>query len=288
MLLPAAIWLLWPPEPPFETNMFIQLDPTGVPDGLALSGRLPKGTDVCIRGPKSQVENLANQTLHYALDLSRVTLGVQSLALSGEHLHLPDGVVAVSFDPSFLALRIEHEIRKEVPVAIKLTGKPGSGFRVASAVPKPASLFLRGPQSILEPIDAVLTKPVDLKGAVESFRKEMALDLPEGVGVIDCSAIITAALAIEEQIISKKIAAIPVTGRNALYAFSITPCQIDVTLKGPFGLLNKIERDESIEVYVDLKDLKPGVYVRRATISVPPEMTLADVSPELFTVTIKP
>jgi hypothetical protein len=37
---------------------------------------------------------------------------------------------------------------------------------------------------------------------------------------------------------------------------------------------------------VDLADLKPGVYVRRASISLPLRITLVKANPELFTVTV--
>jgi hypothetical protein len=39
-------------------------------------------------------------------------------------------------------------------------------------------------------------------------------------------------------------------------------------------------------VLVELKNLSPGVYVRRATITLPVKTTLVKVEPELFTVKI--
>ena len=49
---------------------------------------------------------------------------------------------------------------------------------------------------------------------------------------------------------------------------------------------DKLDNEKGIHVYVDLKSLKPGVYIRRATITLPVKTTLIGVKPEIFTVKI--
>lgn len=52
-------------------------------------------------------------------------------------------------------------------------------------------------------------------------------------------------------------------------------------------MIEKLSTTEDVEVFLDLKDLKPGVYVRHATIRLPVNITLVDVEPEIFTVKLE-
>ena len=132
----------------------------------------------------------------------------------------------------------------------------------------------------------VLTKAVDISGAVKSFKKEITLDLPEMIDIVFPSGIIHAEIFLKEEFAIKKISNIPVKGKNTKYSYSITPLSINIEIKGPVSILEKLKVKKEIKVYVDLKGLKPGIYVRRAAITLPVKTTLAGVEPEIFTVKI--
>ncbi|MBW2043219.1 MAG: hypothetical protein JRI76_14525, partial [Deltaproteobacteria bacterium] len=70
------------------------------------------------------------------------------------------------------------------------------------------------------------------------------------------------------------------------YRYHITPPTIDIEVKGPVRVLDTLVKDGGIKVYMDLKDLAPGVYPRRAVLALPPEAVLVSTSPEIFTVTV--
>ena len=78
-----------------------------------------------------------------------------------------------------------------------------------------------------------------------------------------------------------------VLGRDTGFSFSISPPVISIDVKGPANVVNTLETSEAFIVYLDLNSLKPGVYVRRATIVLPVTTALVGVNPEIFTVTIK-
>ena len=91
---------------------------------------------------------------------------------------------------------------------------------------------------------------------------------------------------IEEQIVEREFKSITVEGKDSTYTFSITPPAIDIRVKGPVNILEKLYQEKELEVYIDLKGLKPGVYVRRASIILPVKTILVGVKPEIFTVKI--
>ena len=51
-------------------------------------------------------------------------------------------------------------------------------------------------------------------------------------------------------------------------------------------MIDKLHGGKGLQVYVDLKGLKPGVYKKRATITLPVKTTLIDAEPEIFKVKI--
>ena len=98
--------------------------------------------------------------------------------------------------------------------------------------------------------------------------------------------VVFAEIFIEEKTDAKIYHDIPVEGRDTQYRYSVSPPGVNIEVKGPVNVLEKLYTEKGIKVYVDLKGLKPGVYVRRAAIALPLKTTLVSAEPEIFTVKI--
>ena len=281
-----CVFLLLPSTSSHEVDIFIPVDYLQIPDGLTMTQPPVTGIEVRINGSKSKIKTLSSLKLRYELDLSGVYTGFNSIPIDPEQIQLPSGLSVVSVNPKQIAVRIETEIEKKLPVKISLSGNPATGYTVANTLARPLSATLRGPETVILPMEEVLTKPINIKGLSESFKKEIALDLPQGVRVVDASNIFFAEVRMEEKITVKKINGILVKGSDTPYVYKITPTTIDVEVKGPENIIDKLDKDNHINVYVDLQGLTPGVYVRRAAISLPVKTTLIGVKPEIFTVKI--
>ena len=284
--LVSCFFLLWHDSPFHETDIFIPIDPGKIPDGLSITDPLLKGIEVSISCPESLVKTLSEIKSRYLLDLSYINEGVNNIPIRKDGIKLPSGISIINITPSFLIVKVEKELKKELPVIVSFSGKPAPGF-FTYAVTRPSLVMLKGPENILGPIEKIFTKPVDVNGLSESFKKEIALDLPECLDIVSFSGIILAEVYIEEQIVAREFKNIPVKGKDSTYTFSITPPAIDIEIKGPVNLLEKFYQENGLEVCVDLKGLKPGVYVRRASIVLPVKTILVRVKPEIFTVKIK-
>lgn len=269
-----------------ETVIFIPVDSGQIPPGLTITGPPLKGIEVYVYGPKSAVRTLSDLKIRYMLDLSGVHVGINSIPINKERIILPEGLSIVKINPMFLTVTIENKIKKKLPVKIIFSGKPATGFTVAGAVAKPLSVILQGPESIIEPMDQVLTKPIEIKGLSESFKKEVALELVEDLEIISPSKIISAEISIEEKIVTQKFLNLQVEGKNTPFSYRITPPAITIEVKGPVHIIEKLHSEKWITVYVDLQGLPPGTYVKRATITLPVKTALIGVTPEMFTVNI--
>lgn len=289
LLLIAGVGLaiFWPSPPLQEADLLIPVEFGKIPAGLTVTGSPLKGIEVRVRGPMVLIQSLSNHKLSYKLDLSHADIGIKTLPIDKKLISLPKDLTLISVSPSALTIQIEKETTKEVPIVVTISGHPAKGFMVTSASAKPASVILRGPEDVLSGLDKIDTKPIDVQGLSESFKKEIALQLRQYIEVIFPSGFMRAEIVIAAKKITRRIKNIPVRAKNAGYRYLITPAQIQIDINGPMNSLEKLQPEKGIQVYIDLKGLKPGVYPRRAVITLPPKMTLVDVEPELFTVTIK-
>jgi YbbR domain-containing protein len=282
----VGIFLLWPYVSIKEADIFIPVDSEKIPEGLIITNGPFKGVEVHVRGPKSIIRTLSNLKVHYTIDLSGVSIGVNIIPIDQSRIPFPNGISILKINPDSITVKVENEIKKELPVNINLTGKPAKGFIVVGAETKPVSVTLRGSEDTLGRMDKVSTKPINIKGLSNSFKEEVALDLVENLKLVDSSKIIIANVLIKERLTTKTFDNIPVEGDGSPYVYRITPPIITIKVKGPVNMIDELYGSNGVKVYVDLKGLKPGVYKKHATITLPVKTTLIDAKPEIFKVKI--
>jgi len=281
-----GIFLLWPYVSIQEADVFIPVNTEKIPEGLIITNGPFTGIEVHVRGPKSIIRTLSDLKIQYTIDLSAVNIGVNIIPIHQARIPLPNGISILKINPDSITVKVENEIKKKLPVNISLTGKPAKGFMVVGAEAKPTSVTLRGSEETLGRMDKVLTKPINIKGLSGSFKREVTLDLVENLNLVDSSKIILATVMINEQLTTITFDNIPVQGDGCLYVYRITPPLITIKVKGPVNVIEKLYGTNGVQVYVDLKGLKPGIYNKRATITLPVKTTLIDATPEIFKVKI--
>jgi YbbR domain-containing protein len=269
-----------------EADIFIPIDSEKIPEGLIVTDMPFNGIEVHVRGLKSIIRALSNLKIRYKIDLSNVNIGVNAIPIRKARVPFPKGVSILKINPDIITVKVEKEIKKNLPVRISLTGKPAKGFVVAGTEAEPASVMLRGSVTTLGPMDKVPTKDLDITGLSGSFKKKVALDLKESLRRVDSSEIILAHVVIKEQVIDKIFINVPVIGKQTPYVYRITPPTITIKVKGPSNLIEKLSEDSGIQAYIELKGLEPGRYKKRATITLPVKITLIDAKPEIFKLNI--
>jgi len=282
----VGIFKILPGHQAGEKEISAELVITGLPDGL--TGRpLPvKFVGARVKGPAGLVKKLTDSRLTCKVNLAGVAPGVKSIALTAAHFGLPPKLRVTAINPAVISLTIKIVARKTVPVYIAVAGKPASGFTVIDTLAVPGNVTVAGPENLLVGIDRVMTRPITIAGIAESIKKETALDLPAGVSLAGMEKAIVADIRIEAETNRRTFRGIRVMKRGTDYAAVFSPPEIILEIEGPANALSKLDQVAEITAYVDLTDLKPGVYVRRATISLPLGITLIKAEPEIFTVAV--
>lgn len=286
MLIGAGLYFFQPFAPAHETDLLVPVMPENMPEGLTIASNRLKPIEFRVKGGQSVLDSLLDQKIHYALDLSGVTIGTITIPIKKENLSLPGGVSVINITPSSMTVRVEKEITKEVPVSIVFTGNPAAGFRVANASAKPARVTLKGPETLLSPMTKVTAKSIELNRVSESFKKEVTLDLAEGLALTASQNLILVEIVMDAEIVVKKIPGIPIGGRGAAHAFTIEPPQVSIEIKGPAITLDRTDIQKEIRASVDLEGLAPGTHELQVAVTVPADITVVEIEPESFKVTI--
>ena len=269
-----------------EADILIPILADKLPKGLMLVGPPLKEIEIRLQGAPSVLAYLKLEKPRYLLDLSSVTIGVESIPIDPDLIPIPEGVKITRINPAYVTVRVDRRLKRQVPVKIDVSGKPAAGFYIDDLLAKPSTIMICGPETVLGSVDSILTKPIDINGRSQSFKKEMALELTPGLEICASSGIILAEIYITEKDLTRHFTDILVEGHNSPYKFSISPPTINIEIKGPQKIIQNLHPQKDISVLVELKDLSPGVYVRRATITLPVGTTLIKVEPGLFTVKI--
>jgi YbbR domain-containing protein len=232
------------------------------------------------------LEEVKNSGLSYDVDLSAATPGPLVVKMSPDEIEVPRRVSVVRIEPSSFTVTIDNRMGKIMPVVPDLNGDPAPGYVISRVVAVPSIVALSGPMSVLEAMTAVRTTPIDVGGLTETTRKEVALHLNRDPHVQAFGeSPVEVEIVVEYKIVEKRLT-LPVHAMPGNLKYVITPDSIELLLRGPENTLKKLSQDNGVQVHVDIADLKPGTYVRPATIEPPLDTTLVEAKPEVFTVEI--
>jgi YbbR domain-containing protein len=279
----------WEPVQPSSQNeieILIPVDLYKLPEGLTLVVPAPREIELRVTGPPAVLDDLERNVPRYKLDLSGVAVGSESIAINPDLIPMPAGAQITRVNPAYLTIKIDRFLKKQVPVKIVVSGEPDGSYSIHDMLARPSTMLICGPETAVGVVDEIFTKPIDITARSQSFKKEIAVDLAEGVETCLSSNIVLAEIYFALKVATKRFAGILVQGKNALHEFNISPGTLTLEIKGPLGIIDNLQPQKDIQVFVELKNLKPGVYVRRAAISLPVKTTLVNVEPELFTVRI--
>jgi YbbR domain-containing protein len=269
-----------------EIEILIPVDLYRLPAGLTVVGSAPKEIELRVKGPPAVLEDLKRNAPRYNLDLAGVAVGSESIAVNPDLIQMPAEARITRVNPAYLTVKVERLLKKRVPVKVAVSGEPEGGYFITDMLARPSTILICGPETAVGLVDEIFTKPIDVTARSESFKKEIAIDLAQDVEPCFSSNIVMAEIYFAAKVVTKRFTGILVQGQNAPYEFNISPGTLTLEIKGPLNIIDNLQPQKDIQVFVELKNLKPGVYVRRATISLPVKTTLVNVEPELFTVKI--
>ncbi len=298
IIIPFFIFVVGCSSEPKESNLLLPVHFLSMPSGLVKISPFTKNIEISIKGPARLIKKISNEDLAYNVDLytdlasdpagnsGTVEPGLYSIPVVESRIPIMPGILITKVSPDFIIIKLDKMISKHFPIKVPYKGKPASGYVALPATSQPEEIVLKGAASMINNIKYVQTKPVDIAGFKEDFKKEVPVDLNNTSEITAEPEIIFVTVPIKEKTITMAFKDLPVRIKNNTVKAVITPSKMNILVKGYANILQEKNIKNKFMIYIDLKGLKQGVYVRRAIINLPVGLILTDAKPEIFTVKI--
>lgn len=222
-----------------------------------LVSSIPQSVRITARGSNQTIDNLRASSVSVVIDLSQNA--PTHVAFETKMVRLPEGVnVEIeSFDPSFIDLKWEQRIVRDVPVQLSVVGTPADGFVVKGPlVAEPKSVKVRGPQSEVMVLQHVRADAFDVRGLTEgSYPRQLAIERPSPRLRIEPTSVIVTA-EITREVAERVFQKIPVVVVGPAKG-KAQPSEVDVRLVCPPEIVRSL-RPEQIVAQVEVTSKDPS------------------------------
>ncbi|MCP4673784.1 MAG: YbbR-like domain-containing protein [Desulfobacula sp.] len=287
---------------PVETDLLLPVYFANVPDNMILTDFHTDKIEIKIQAAPKLMELINKENIRYTVDLytnlefdpagasDSIEPGAYLIPVELKRIPMNPGIKILSVEPSYLSVQLEKKIDKTFKISIPYEGLPAKGYIALEAIINPNHVTLSGAAPFINSITNLKTKPIDLANVKKTFQKNIPLDLNNPSLISSPDHIISVKIPIVQQLVSKTIENIPIQIYNypaPAHSANIEPAKITIKIKGLFEELNNKKIMDQIYAFIDMKDLKPGVYARHAYINIPVELIMTDAIPQVFTIKIE-
>lgn len=172
------LWFFVTGEQKLERSYAVPLELKNMPAGMMVANDIPNIIDVRVSGPRTLLMNLQLQDIGIAVNLKDLEPGLTTLKRLEERLNLPGPLKVTRLSPSYIDVKLERVVSKNVEVKPQLSGKPAAGHRVVAVRIKPQQVMIEGAESEVAEVDSVATETMDLADARETLRGKVSLSYP--------------------------------------------------------------------------------------------------------------
>ena len=166
LLLAIGLWFAMARSPIAEVEMKVPIEFRDLPDNLEVDSASFTEAQIRVRGPERVIHRLQVADVRAEIDLASVRPGERTFDLTGQQVHVPQDVEVVQIYPGQFHLSFDNRATRVVEVRPRVMGNFASGMRVAQAIADPPTIMITGPRRHVEAVEAAITDPVDVSGAM--------------------------------------------------------------------------------------------------------------------------
>jgi YbbR domain-containing protein len=262
-----GLWLLVNAgERDTEQTMLVPVELRNLSQQFVVVGQRPEFVDARVSGPRTLLGRLSGKKI--ALDLTGVRPGPSSFRVSTELLNLPRGVKLLRVTPSVISLDIARMIKRVIPVRVDLVGSPPFGYETGEIEVSPSTVEVSGPAPQVERLPVVMTEVMDISRLTQSVTKDLGLRGLDGEFVRYNIEHARVRVEIQEVIATREFRRLRVSVKNAAFRLPQTPFFVDVWLRGPQRIVDRIRLTDG-DVFVDANGQGPGEVTLPITVLAP-------------------
>ena len=255
MVLAVTVFLLVNTDKDREITARVGVSYTLPDDRVLVSERIDE-VRITIKGAWRRLRKFDEREIdRINLDL-RGRASSSEVAIANDLIHLPSGLTVTSINPRSVHIAFDRRVEKVVEVT-PVTGRPQHGYIGTEVKPVPATVKLRGGESVLAAVTSVRTREISLLDRTDKFTVETEVVPPEGVEVTG-DAQVTVQVGVEDELVMSKLPGLTVVvrGDGDTSRWQVAPEQVEVTLTGAVLAVEKA-RSTLVPIVRPPSDLKP-------------------------------
>ena len=157
--------------------------------GLVLISGKDSTVSLTLRGNRNSLVRLKRENISIEVNLDSIT------APGSVNMHytvlLPEsGITIIDRSPSYITVKADKVVTKNVPVRIVTEGKPEEGYIIGTATANPSSINVTGPSDQLKDITAAQVV-VDVSGDKNTLTRDLKYTLVNAEGMTQTSTLVT-------------------------------------------------------------------------------------------------
>jgi len=251
---------------------------------IVVSNEVPDRVSFRLSGPKAFLRTILDRREDpIRINLTGVKPSVLTYRFFSDGIRVPIGVKVLSVNPAAVQIKLEYLKKKDVPVLAELRGALPAGLRLGSVQLKPDVVRIKGPESRVDAVTEVATKPIDLSELKQSIEKEVALDLVR-LGVQLDGPLPRASIQLDQISPNFRIKNVDIRVLSP-YKVRIEEKSVTVLVRAALHDVEALDRSQ-VFASVDLRERKKGRYVESVRVKLPPHVGLVRVIPDHVTVTL--
>jgi YbbR domain-containing protein len=166
LALAVGLWLAVARDPVAEVAVEVAIEFHNIPQNLEISSENIPRAQIRLRGPERIVRRLQPADVYAELDVTNLKPGERTFDLTAQQIHEPSDLEVVQIVPSQLHLSFDTRLTRQVPVQLRVVGTFAPGYGIDRVVVDPATITISGPKKHVEAVEAAITDPVDVSGAI--------------------------------------------------------------------------------------------------------------------------
>jgi YbbR domain-containing protein len=267
-----------------EKQVPVSIDVKGTPEsGYENAGSTVKPEKVLVSGPAKYVDSVisASGKVDITGASSDVTLSTAVKALDKDGKEVSN----VTVNPQSVTATVSIKASKTVDVSIKIIGSSPDGITITSMTANPNTVTIIGDEKVLSKITRIETQAIDISKISQNQYVDAALNLPEGVKVVNNAAGIRVTFNVENIIEKTLTVNLTSSGGSDRFNYALSSNTVQVTIKGKKSIIEGMEAS-SLTAVVDVSNLAEGSHDVSVKATAPSGAELGKINPDKITVTV--
>ncbi len=280
VVLAVFSWYLVSGRERVESWIQVPVEMTNPPTSLFISKGAVNKLEVRVRGPKGIVRSLTGREKPYTLNLAGLQVGDNTILIEERGLKLSKSLEVMEIKPNRVQILADRIVTQSVPVSIRYAGQLNDDYRILTSNSTPASVTLRGPESMMRKVPSLDTKGVVLPAEPPAvWAARIGLRPPgEDVEVDPVEVEVNIAFGLKTKALWIRIpVAMQVAGSAQA---SLITKHVGVLVEGPLSAIRSLDLRKDVEATLLLPgNPAPGKHTYPYKVVIPQGLTIKELSP---------